>query len=322
MYRDTFVQTPQISLARSTLDRMYLVSLTGALAVLQSGLGDHFHSLFVALAGIGGALGTETLILLKRGRLRDLLGGSALATGLILSLFLPQGIHPLYAALGAAFAIVVVKQSFGGLGTNWLNPAAGGWLFLRLSWPALFLEPLGNLPGIGPSDLDTAVRNFLNTSFLSNAGIQVPPGLIDILIPSDPGMIASRGFLGLLLGCILITILGVNHFWVPAAFLGACGFLAHFLGGLNPLPVLLSGDVLAGAFLLASDPATGAKSIPGRLVMALAGGALVFLFKYPGGNPFGVVLAAACINTLLPLIRQFERTILYEKGPLSGRETL
>jgi len=270
---------------------------------------------------------------------------------LILALLLPNRISPAYAAAGAIFAIAVVKHSFGGLGSNWLNPAAGGWLFIRFSWPASFsaslegsplsllaeslsrgaTNPEGSPLGIlkidftgfaTASHLDGAIRSFLNNAIFSFTGTELPGGYLDLLVSRFPGIIADRGLLALLAGTIIITASQVNRSWIPAVYLAVYGLLVRFAGALpyggaqwngDVLFALCSGGTLTAAFFLAADPATGAKSNGGMFLAAAAGGALAFLFRFYGAEPYGAFFAAVFINAMLPLIRIVENHRLYER---------
>jgi electron transport complex protein RnfD len=93
---------------------------------------------------------------------------------------------------------------------------------------------------------------------------------------------------------------------------GALAYGGGWWGG-DVLFALCSGGTLAAAFLLAADPATGAKSNWGILLAALAGGGIAFLFRYQGDEPYGAVFAVALVNAVFPLVRRFERRQLYEK---------
>ncbi|GHV82462.1 hypothetical protein AGMMS49991_10200 [Spirochaetia bacterium] len=343
---------PQVSLARSTSSRMWLVSLCAGLAVLQSSLTDSFSSLLVALAAAAGALLPEMLInrKLKIHTLRD---GSAVASALVLTLLLPNQINPILAALGAAFAMVVVKHSFGGLGTNWVNPAVGGWLFIRCSWPAAFgkaLEssPLTILSGLirnGEWDAQGSPLNILSMSgggfsapaasagsavystlshvIFSFTGAELPDGYMNLFISGGPGIIADRGLLALLLGTIIITASQVNRAWIPAVFLAFYTLLVRVFGALSiggglgngdMIFGICSGGIIAAAFLLVSDPATGPKSGIGAAAFAAAAGLLAFIFRYAGIEPYGAFFAIALMNALVPLIRDFESRRIYMKG--------
>jgi len=318
------IQKPRVFLVRSTPERMRLVCLCAGMAILQSAFSDGFASLILAAAAAAGAVGTEYIILYKKGRREDILDCSALATALVLTLFLPNSLHPVYAFLGAIFAIAVVKQSFGGLGSNWFNPVVGGWLFVRLSWPGAFsnvLEGVSALPAAGTaSAFDGLIRSFLNSTVFSFNKAPLHGGYIDLFALPYPGMIADRGLLALLVGTIILNAAMVCRFWIPVVYLGVYGVLARLFGAMpfggafgkgDILSALLSGTTIAAAFLLASDPVTGAKSGRGAFAVSMTGGVLAFLFRYPAGETGGVVFAAACVNVLVPLLRRIESVVLY-----------
>ncbi|WP_232616840.1 RnfABCDGE type electron transport complex subunit D [Treponema primitia] len=336
-------QKPQVNLACSSSTRMWMVSVCAGLAILQSSMTDSFASLFVALAAVAGALLTELLIdniALRRfilhggsretgltGVYRD---GSAVASALILTLLLPNQIHPLLAFLGSMFAMAVIKHSFGGLGCNWVNPALGAWLFIRFGWPGAFADALKDsslaLPGtLAPvifeqEPLDIFWTSLLNKTIFSLTSSELPGGYIDLLVYSGPGIIAERGLLALLLGTIIITACRISRSWIPISYLGVyCLLVRAFgafpvggvLGGGDMLFGLLSGGTLVAAFILAADPSTGPKSRIGVLIITILGGVLSFVFRYWGFEPYGAFFAVVLLNALVPLFRYFETRIFY-----------
>ena len=343
---------PQINLARPTAGRMWLVNLCAFMAVIQSSLSDSFFSLMVALGAVAAAALTEFLILYKNGRAGALKDGSAVASALILTLLLPNKISPVYAAAGAAFAMAVIKHSFGGLGSNWLNPAAGGWLFIRFSWPSAFNRALDSSPltflvenidagvysprgspldilnvGAGGlfapvSSMAGSIRAFLNDTVFSFLGAELPEGYIDLFISDFPGIIADRGVLALVVGTIIMTASQVNRSWIPAVYLVVFSVFVRFAGALpyggslwngDVIFALCSGGTLAAAFFLAADPATGAKSNEGILLAAVAGGGMAFFYRFYGDEPYGAIYTAIIINALLSLVRIFEGRKFYGK---------
>ena len=345
-------QKPQIHLARSTSGRMWLVSICAFMAVIQSSFTDSFSSLLVAICAVAAAVLTEFLITYKSRRISVLKDGSAVASALILTLLLPNRIFPLYAAAGAVFAMTVVKHSFGGLGSNWLNPAAGGWLFVRFSWPGAFKAALEGSPlslltesmgrgvtnpqgsPIGVLKIEAAdlfasslplgetIRSIFNETVFSFMKVELPTGYLDLFASRFPGIIADRGILVLLIGTIIITAYQVNRAWIPAVFLAVFGVLFRYAGALpfggglwngDILFAMCSGGTMAVAFFLAADPATGAKSNPGILLAAAMAGAVSFLFRCFGDEPYGMVYAILFTNAVLPLIRIVERRTLYER---------
>ena len=328
-------QKPQINLARSTALRMWLVNICAFMTILQSSLSDSFSSLLVALSAVSAAVLTEFLILHRSSRAKAVKNGSAIASALILTLLLPNQINPVYAALGTIFAIAVIKHSFGGLGSNWLNPAAGGWLFIRLSWPASFNSALensllsssintGSMGGFfsAPTHLDSVLRSFLNDTVFSLTKVELPGGYMDLFASRFPGIIADRGVFALLIGTIILIAFKVNRSWIPLLYLAVFAILVRFAGALpgggefwngDVFFALCSGGTLTAAFFLASDPSTGAKSNYCIALAAIAGGGIAFLFRFYGDEPYGAVFAAVLINALLPLVRIVENRRLYER---------
>ena len=325
-------QRAQTTLARSTTVRMWLINLCALIAILQSSVSDSYSSLLVALSAIIAALLTEFLILRESGRAKKIKDGSAVATALILTLLLPNRISPIYAAAGAVFALMVIKHSFGGLGSNWLNPAAGGWLFVRLCWPASFKAALEGSPLSHPVDavaffsestpVTDTFRLFLNNTVFSFIDVELPAGYLEFFTLRAPGIIADRGVLALLLGTIIISATQITRFWIPAAFLVVFGVLVRIAGALpfggdvgdgDVLLALFSGGTLVAAFFLAAEPATGAKSTYGILLSTTLAGGIAFMFRYLGSEPYGAVFAVLLINAILPLVRIVETNKLYIK---------
>jgi len=330
-------QKPQINIARSTAGRMWLVNLCAFMVIIQSSLTDSYSSLFIAISAVFAAVLTELLILLKSGREKALMDGSAVASALILTILLPNRISPLNAAAGAVFAIAVIKHSFGGLGSNWLNPAAGGWLFIRFSWPVPFMSALEGSPlsaigesvrGSGidaflafPSPFGDALRSLLNRTIFSILGVELPAGYMDLFTSHFPGIIADRGVFALLLGSIIMIVSQVSRSWIPAVYLAAFGILVRFAGALpfgsgywngDVIFAFCSGGTLAAAFFLAADPATGAKSNIGILFTALAAGCIAFVFRWFGNEPYGAVSTVVVLNAILPIFRVLESRQLYK----------
>jgi len=312
---------PLVNVSRSTAARMWLVAICAFLAALQSSMGDSFLSLIIALSALVSALLTELLITYKThgfGKIRD---GSAAASALVLALLFPNHIHPLYAALSAVFAIAVVKHSFGGLGANWMNPALSGWLFARFSWPQAFSIALNNsvnsMDGVGTA-FGNMVNNYLNKTIFSFLGAELPPGYIDLFSLKTPGIIADRAALAIVLATAVIAASQISRSWVSFVYLAVFGFLTRMLGDSSGsvwsgdvIYAFLSGGTLVTAFILISDPSTGAKSMPGGIIAAVLAAVLGFIFRFYGREFFGCIYAAALVNILIPLFYKAERRLLY-----------
>jgi electron transport complex protein RnfD len=266
---------------------------------------------------------------------------------MVFCLLLPNQIHPLYAVAGSFFAIAVVKHSFGGLGSNWLNPALGGWLFARLAWPDAFAKALAGSPlsiiaanlsggavhdapmnmlrmsgavSAAGSPLDAAVTSFFNNTVFQLTSAELPAGYMDLLFSRAPGIIADRGLAALLAGSIIIIAFRISCSWSAAVFLAVFGFLVWYLGGLpfegvlwngDVLFALLSGGTLVTAFILAADPASGVKSKPGILFTAVSGAILSWVFRFRSFEVYGCFTAIALVNVLTPAVRFFEGKLFF-----------
>jgi electron transport complex protein RnfD len=338
---------------------MWLVCACAGIVAVESSWSDRFLSLEVALVALIAALGTEFWAqhffrregALPGGRVSD---GSAAASAMIFAMLLPNQIHPVYAAIGVVFAMLLVKFSFGGLGANWMNPALGAWLFVRVSWPRSFdtalegsyfsvlaeslgrglTDPHGSPLGILKMNMglslsggaDMAVTGFLNRTIFGLTGSELPQGYIGLLFSTGPGIIADRGIAALLLGTAVVVAFQAGRSWVPVVYLGIYALLIRVFGGLiyggqlgsgDVLFGLLSGGTLVAAFFLMADPVTGAKSNVGMLAAVILGALFSFVFRYPGAEPYGAFFAVALVNVLTPLIRMLEDRFLYSNR--SGR---
>ena len=313
----------QVHISRPTSHRMWLLCGFAFLAVVQSAIGDFGMSVYVALAALVAAILAELFVTYRvhgTGKLRD---GSAAASALVLALMLPNQIHPMHAALGAIFAIMVVKHSFGGLGSNWMNPALGGWLFVRFSWPSAFaaaLDAHAGYPSGAESVVDQAVRSFMNRTVFTVFGAELPPGYIDIFWLDAPGIVADRAVLALLVLIAMLFAFRASRWWVSVVYLAVFALLVRLVGDLpfegylwegNVLLAILSGGTLVTAFVLLAEPSSGAKSIPGNVALAVFAAALTVVFRYFGGEFYGGFFAVAAANALTPLLGGLERRLLY-----------
>lgn len=331
---------PLIHINDSTSQRMWLVSFFAILIIIQSAIYDNYSSLLVAFVALLSAVLMELAINGVRGvfTLKD---GSAVTTALVFSLLMPNTAHPAMVSLGTLFAIGIVKHSYGGLGTNWLNPALGGWLFVTASWPKSFLnaldgsvlhqvydaiarglsDPSGSplailkIAGHKVSSYDSLVTGFMNQVLFSHINAELPSGYFDFFFLNGPGLIADRGIVMLLIGTIIITAFRINKPLIPAVYIGLYLLLVRIFGAIpfggslgngDMLFGILNGGTLLTAFILATDPATGTKSYQAGLISAALAAILGFLFRYFGGSPYGALYGVLVTNTLVPTIRILE----------------
>ena len=254
-------------------------------------------ALLVLAAAIVSALLVEGLssLAFHRFTLHD---GSGFLTGLFVGLLMPPG-APLYVpAAAAAFAVLVIKQSFGGLGRNWMNPALGGIVFALLSWgepmsrwmaargtdmspPLPPLEalraafaaggtsavPAGNALSFlgghayGFSTLDGRVVTWINLHLLSPLHLSLPGGVFDILVGTVPGRIGEISPPLLLAGAAFLIARRLIRWEVPVIYIGTFGVLAQVFGGLANGQGWMTGS--AGFHVLSGSLILGAFFMAG-----------------------------------------------------------
>jgi electron transport complex protein RnfD len=330
---------------------MWMLSACLLGPIVQSSLSDGFSSLVIAFVVVAAALATEIVLDYVRGS-GDILkcaasvDGSIVVTALVLTLMMPNGIHPAIPAFGAVFAVLVVKHSFGGLGSNWLNPAAGAWLFLRFTWPSLFDAALAQSPftklaasvskgvvdisgsplavlkiaGWKPSAVDQQATAWLNDTFFSSLGAELPAGYIDLFASPNAGLIADRGLFGLLCATVVLLATRLVRWYLPLVYLGVYIAAARVWGGIpfggalfsgDMLFALFSGSVVLSAYVLSVDPSTGSKTRGVSAAAAAFAGLLSFWFRFNGGDAFGALLAVPVTNVFVVLLRSVERRFYY-----------
>jgi len=263
------------------------------------------RALLVIVASVASAVISEWVY--EKAVKRDVTVGdlSAVITGLLLALTLPPGV-PLYVpVVGSAFAIIIAKQVFGGLGTNFVNPALAGRAFLLAAWPAHVLKDW-----VTPLSYD-ATTSATPLAVSKGIGAGQIPGITDLLIGNRLGSLGETCILALLLGAAYLLFKGVIDWTIPAGFLGtlAVGTWifgksgAYFQG--DPVTALMLGGAVIGAFFMATDYITSPVTKKGRLYMGIGAGFITLLIRLWGGYPEGVTYAILLMNVVTPLIDRF-----------------
>lgn len=276
------------------------------------------RALIVCLVSIATCLASEAWWLICWHRPVDLSDGSALLTGLLLGLSLPASVPVWLPLLAGLFAIILVKQIFGGLGYNIFNPALAARAFVTVSWP--WLVTSGWLaPAVGTvSGLDR-ISGATPLLILKNPGWFGPAQ--SVWHELNRGSVISRCFFGytggsigetssllLLLGGLFLLIIRVTDYRI------VIGYLAAFTAGskmlfpnLNPLFNLFSGGLFLGVFFMATDWVTSPVTSQGRWFFGLGAGALTIILRKWSSYPEGVSFAILIMNGLTPLIDRLVR---------------
>lgn len=239
-------------------------------------------------------------------RVNDL---SAVVTGLILGLNLPASVPLWMPAIGSVFAIIIVKQLFGGIGHNFLNPALTARAVLLTSWPAHMATAILPARLLGVSSAASSVDAMTSATPLAQPGNW---SQMDLFLGNIPGAIGEVCKAAILLGFLYLVLMRVISWNIPVIFMGTVALLTWALGG-DPLTALLSGGVLFGAVFMATDYVTNPMLRRGEALFALGCGALVVIIRKFGNYPEGVTYAILIMNILTPLIdRSMKRTIYGE----------
>ena len=238
---------------------------------------------------------------------------SAVVTGMLLGLNMPPTAPWWMGALGSVFAILIVKQLFGGLGQNFMNPALGARCFLLLS----FTGPMTSFvyDGVtGPTPLSYVKEGALD---------QV--NTMDMLIGTIPGTIGETSVIAIIIGAIFLILMGVIDLRIPGTyivtfvvFVGIFGHVAHpEIGFFDPTYLtahLCGGGLMLGAWFMATDYVTSPITKKGQYLYGICLGVLTGLFRIFGGSAEGVSYAIIISNLLVPLIEKVTLPKPFGKG--------
>ncbi|PKM50244.1 MAG: Na+-transporting NADH:ubiquinone oxidoreductase subunit D [Firmicutes bacterium HGW-Firmicutes-7] len=226
---------------------------------------------------------------------------SAIITGLLLGLNLPHTVPFWIPILGSAFAIIIVKQLFGGLGQNFMNPALGARAFLLISFAGIMTN--WQIDGVTTATPLAIFKAESAVGFTS-------PQLIDLFIGGIGGSIGETSAIALILGGLYLLFRKVIDWRIPGTYLLSVAVMAVAIGGngfdmSTILYHVFSGGLLLGAFFMATDYASSPVSNIGKIIMGVGCGILTVLIRLYGGYPEGVSFAIIIMNLFVPLIDRY-----------------
>ena len=236
---------------------------------------------------------------------------SAVVTGLLLGLNMPADAPWWMGALGSVFGILIVKQLFGGLGQNFMNPALGARCFLLISFTGQMTTFIYD--GVsGPTPLA-----------LLKSGESVDS--MKMLLGTIPGTIGETSVIAIIIGAIFLILMGVIDLRIPgtyivtfAVFVGIFGqFQNPSVGFFDPQYItahLCGGGLMLGAWFMATDYVTSPITKRGQIVYGAILGILTGLFRLFGGSAEGVSYAIIISNLLVPLIERVTLPKPFGKG--------
>lgn len=275
-----------------------IIALVPALAASIYYFG--FKAMILLLASVISAVVTEYLFERFMNRPITVTDLSAVVTGILLAFNLPAEAPWWIAVVGSVFAIGIVKQIFGGIGFNFLNPALAGRAFLMASWSSHlasgFIDPATD-----------AVASATPLSMLKGAASGQLPSLWDMFIGNIPGVIGETSSILLLIGGIYLIYRGTIKWIIPVFYIGTVAVLALVFDAGNMPYHILGGGLILGAFFMATDYATSPVTDKGKVIFAVGAGILTMLIRKVGGYPEGVSYSILLMNIVTPMIDKYVR---------------
>lgn len=266
-----------------------------------------WRALAIAVLSIGASVGFEALsqrILHRQITIRDL---SAAVTGLLLALNLPVSVPLWMPVVGAFFAIVVVKQLFGGIGKNFANPALAARVFL-FSWAGemtRFTAPGERVNSLIITLSETDVVASATPLASLKTGVLPREGIIDMIIGDTAGCIGEVSSILLVAGGIYLLCRKVITWQIPTVYIGTVALLTLIFarGDSSAVNFMLSevfaGGLMLGAIYMATDYSTSPVTPNGRLLFGAGCGVITVMIRYFGSYPEGVSFAILIMNMLV-----------------------
>ena len=246
---------------------------------------------------------------------------SAVVTGLLLALNMPPQIPLWMPVLGSAFAIIVVKQLFGGLGQNFMNPALAARCFLMISFAGKMtnfaVDKLNGYHCIDTVTGATALAELKNSGFTADS---IP--VKNLFIGNIHGTIGETSAIAILIGAVILLAFKVIDFKVPLTYIGSFTVfvILYMLGsgmgfdGNYLLSHLFGGGLMLGAWFMATDYVTTPITRKGQLVYGCCLGIVTAVFRLFGSSAEGVSYAIIFCNLLVPIIEKATKPAAFGKG--------
>lgn len=272
-----------------------------------------FRALMLIVLTIATCVATEAIyekLMHKPCTVKDF---SAVVTGLLLALNLPVSAPWYLPVIGGVFAILIVKQLFGGLGQNIMNPALAARCFLLLS----FTGPMTTFTaGNGFGKIVDTVSGATPLAALK-AGEEVD--VLSMFIGNTTGTIGETSAIALLIGAAFLLVMKVIDFRIPLTYIGSflvfiILFGGHGFDGNYILAQLFGGGLMMGAWFMATDYVTTPITKTGQLIYGVVLGLLTGLFRIFGASAEGVSYAIIFSNLLVPLIERITIPTAFGKG--------
>lgn len=277
-----------------------LLPATG-FGIYNFGIRALFHVLITIASCVISELIFE-LIVKKKITVGDM---SAVVTGLLLALNLPVSAPLWIGIIGGAFAIIVVKMMFGGLGQNFMNPALAARCFLLISFPSLMT--------------DFTCDAYSGATPLASLKAGESVNVYNMIIGKTAGTIGETSMVAIVLGAVLLMLIGIIDIKIPGSYILTFVIFIGLFGGHGFDPYYLSahlagGGLMLGAFFMATDYVTRPVTRAGQVIFGIILGLLTGIFRVFGASAEGVSYAIIIGNLLVPLITRYSSPKPFGKG--------
>ena len=311
-YELTVSSSPHVHspITTTTIMRDVLIALAPAMVASVYFFG--IRALMVTLVSVLACYGFEKLwnkLMKQHDKTYDL---SACVTGVLLAFVCPVTVAYWQIVLGAAFAILLVKMLFGGLGRNVVNPALAGRAFM-MSWPVAMSTwikvGLENAAPLGSTvDIVTAATPLANM----HQGAMPEASVMELFLGNVGGCIGETSALALLIGLAYLLARKIIKITIPAAYIGTVAVLTVLFPMGNPgiewmLCHLFGGGLMLGAIFMATDYVTSPLTKLGQIVYGIGCGVLTVMIRYFGGYNEGVSYAILIMNCCVVLLDRIGR---------------
>ncbi len=244
-------------------------------------------------------------------RLHDL---SAIVTGVLLAYVCPVTIPYWTLILGDLFAIILVKQLFGGVGKNIVNPALAGRAFM-FSWPVLMTHWItpGTQNLLSVADAVTAATPL---SYMHQGQLAPDVTVWDLFIGNVGGCLGETSALALLIGFVYLVIRKVVNLRIPVSYIATVAVLSFLMPMGNDRILwtasqVFGGGLMLGALFMATDYVTSPVTRLGQIVFGIGCGVLTVLIRYFGGYNEGVSYAILIMNCCVVLLDRIGRPVKF-----------
>ena len=300
--------SPHIHISESISDLMLDVVIALLPATFMGVYYFGMRAALVILTAIAASMVSEYLyqkLMKKPVTTKDL---SAMVTGLLIGLNMPPLVPLWMVVVGSAFAIVIVKQLYGGLGKNFLNPALAARCFMLAAWAGAmtttFTEPFMSADVISQA----TPLAILNGTSDSSA-----PSLVQTFLGVTSGSIGETSAMMLLIGGLYLLLKRVISIRIPFSYILTFAVLTFFFGDNATmlsqteftLLHIFSGGLMLGALFMATDYTTTPTTKKGQIIFGIGCGLLTFVIRRFGGYPEGVSFSILLMNIVTPLIDRF-----------------